>query len=118
MACGPDSSSPHTRQANELVEVIEVIDLIFDFTVHPHQKRRLWRHQSLGITAPEGEDRESPGLCMRTADVPQGGVGIARGVHVSEADSSRDSDAASITLPRIRMSFQGNEIHTHSSRKS
>jgi hypothetical protein len=28
-------------------EVIEVIDLILDFTVPPHQIRRLWRHQGL-----------------------------------------------------------------------
>ena len=36
-----------------IFEVTEVIDLIFEFTVHPHQKRRLWRQQSLGITAPQ-----------------------------------------------------------------
>ena len=27
-----------------VLEVIEVIDLILDFTVPPHQIRRLWRH--------------------------------------------------------------------------
>jgi hypothetical protein len=30
------------------LEVIEVIDLILDFTVPPHQIRRLWRHQGGG----------------------------------------------------------------------
>ena len=51
-----------TRQAPR--EVIEVIDLILDFTVPPHQIRRLWRHQGLRITARFGEDRGTPGACM------------------------------------------------------
>ena len=45
-------------------EVIEVIDLILDFIVPPHQIGRVWRHQSLRITARLGEDRETPGSCM------------------------------------------------------
>ena len=40
----------------------------------------------------------------------------ARGVHVSETDSSRDSIGTSVTLPRIRMVYEGREIHTHSRR--
>ena len=45
-------------------EVIEVIDFILDFTVPPHQIRRLWRHQGLRIKARLGEDWESPGACI------------------------------------------------------
>ena len=47
-------------------KVIEVIDLILDFIVppSPHQIGRVWRHQSLRITARLGEDRETPGSCM------------------------------------------------------
>jgi len=45
-------------------EAIEVIDLFVDFTVPPHQIARVWRHQSLSITARLGEDREPPGACM------------------------------------------------------
>jgi hypothetical protein len=43
---------------------IEVIDLILDFTVPPHQIRRFWRHSGLRIIARLGEDRENPGACM------------------------------------------------------
>ena len=47
-----------------IIEVIEVIDFILDFTVPPHEIRRLWRHPALRIKARLGEDRESPGACM------------------------------------------------------
>ena len=60
-------------------EVIEVIDRIVDFTVPPHQIRRVWRHQSLRITARLGEDRETPGACMAhyPTDHRRGGAGNA-----------------------------------------
>ena len=50
--------------ARLVIEVIEVINLILDFIVPPHQIRRLWRHLGLRITARLGEDRESPSACM------------------------------------------------------
>ena len=45
-------------------EAIEVMDFILDFTVAPHQIRRLWRHPGLCIQARLGEDLETPGACM------------------------------------------------------
>ena len=83
--------------------VIEVIDLIVDFTVPPHQIRRVWRHQSLRITARLGEDRETPGACM--AHYP---TDHRRGVRVGEAGAggtrergrtdTRDETTASLPL--------------------
>ena len=61
-----------------LFEVIEVINSIFDFTVPSRQKQRLWRPQSLGITAAYGEDRESPGLCMPLPTYHGGGVSVGK----------------------------------------
>ena len=65
--------------ADELVgalfEVIEVINFIVDFTVPPHQIRRVWRHQSLHITAQLGEAR----------DYPTGGFGFGWGVSAGRA---------------------------------
>ena len=62
----PDPAShrgqqPSMRPGNG---VIEVINLIFNFTVSPYQIRRLWRHPGLRIKAQLGEDQESPGACM------------------------------------------------------
>ena len=49
------------------IENIEVIEVTF------HQIRRVWRHQSLRITARLGEDRESPVHAWRTTLRTTGG---------------------------------------------
>ena len=58
------------------LRLIEVINLILEFTIPPHQIRRLWRHQGLRITARLGEDLESPrpptngeGWCRRVCNI-------------------------------------------------
>ena len=63
-ARGRDGSGARVACVESSLQVIEVIDLILDFTVPPHQVRRLWRHQGLRITAQLGEDSETPGACM------------------------------------------------------
>ena len=59
--------------------VIEVIDLTVDFTVPPDQIRRVWRHQSLRITARLAEDRETPGAHGALAYGPQEGSECGQG---------------------------------------
>ena len=84
-------------------EVIEVIDLILDFTVPPHQIRRLWRHPGLRIKARLGEDRQRPGACM--AHYPtdhRRGVGAGKagagGTSGRGRTDTRDETTASLPL--------------------
>ena len=47
-----------------VIEVIEVINCIFDFTVPPQQITRLWRLLAEPRFTGPREDLESPGACM------------------------------------------------------